>query len=133
VVLSEIAGRALSPGINDPGTAIKIIGTLIRLIVQWNKPAENDCHERVYYDRVAVPALSISDMFEDAFTAIARDGAGVVEVAVRLQKALNSLASLGNEDITRSANQHAQLALARARKALDMKEDLAAVEKAAQD
>lgn len=131
VVLSEIAGRALSPGINDPGTAIKIIGTLIRLIVQWNEPAANDCHERVDYDRVAVPALSVPDMFDDAFTAIARDGAGVVEVAVRLQKALSSLASLGNEEIARSAKHHGQLALARSRRALDMEEDLAIVETAA--
>src|SRR5690554_3215167 len=117
VVLSEIAGRALSPGINDPGTAIKIIGTLIRLLSQWNEPALDDCHKKILYDRVAVPALSVSDMFDDAFTAIARDGASVVEVAVRLQKALSALASLGNEDIRKSAEHHAALALKRARKA----------------
>lgn len=31
VVLSEIASRALSPAVNDPGTAIDIIGTFVRL------------------------------------------------------------------------------------------------------
>ncbi|RUO39777.1 DUF2254 domain-containing protein [Aliidiomarina taiwanensis] len=132
VVLSEIAGRALSPGINDPGTAIKIIGTLIRLISQWNEPAPDNCHKKVLYDRVAVPSLSVPDMFDDAFTVIARDGAGVVEVAVRLQKALCSLASLGDEDISKSAEYHAGLALKRARKSLDIEEDIAHVEKAAE-
>lgn len=29
IVLSEIAGRALSPAVNDPGTAIKIIGAFV--------------------------------------------------------------------------------------------------------
>ena len=32
IVLSEVASRALSPAINDPGTAIDVIGTLIRVI-----------------------------------------------------------------------------------------------------
>lgn len=36
VVRSEIAGRALSPAVNDPGTAIDIVGTLVRLFVLWN-------------------------------------------------------------------------------------------------
>ncbi|HCS29396.1 MAG TPA: DUF2254 domain-containing protein, partial [Spongiibacteraceae bacterium] len=31
VVLAEIASRALSPAVNDPGTAIDIIGTLLRM------------------------------------------------------------------------------------------------------
>ena len=38
VVLSEIAGRALSPAVNDPGTAIDIVGTLVRLFALWSEP-----------------------------------------------------------------------------------------------
>ena len=40
VVMSEIAGRALSPAVNDPGTAIDIIGTTVRLFAIWAEPAE---------------------------------------------------------------------------------------------
>jgi hypothetical protein len=32
VVLTEIASRALSPGMNDPGTAIDVIGRAVRLL-----------------------------------------------------------------------------------------------------
>ena len=40
IVLSEIARRALSLAVNDPGTAIVIIGTFVRLFVLWSEPIE---------------------------------------------------------------------------------------------
>jgi uncharacterized membrane protein len=46
-------------------------------------------------------------------SAIARDGAGVVEVSVRLQKALGSLASIGDAEIRDAAKYHGRLALKR--------------------
>tara|TARA_R110001606_G_scaffold361754_7_gene515388 strand:+ start:309090 stop:310352 length:1263 start_codon:yes stop_codon:yes gene_type:complete len=131
VVLSEIAGRALSPAVNDPGSAIKIIGTMVRLFALWNEPAKEEDKVAPEYDRVAVPKLSMRDMFDDAFTSIARDGAGMVEVAVRLQKALHSLAAIGNAETRDAAIYHGDLALERARKSLDIEEDLAAVRDAA--
>jgi uncharacterized membrane protein len=131
VVLSEIAGRALSPAVNDPGTAIDIIGTLLRLFALWNKPVPAGDEHALKFDRVAVPEVSVRDMFDDAFTAIARDGAGVVEVAVRLQKALHSLASIGDAQMRVAAQYHGQLALKRAEVALSMEEDLMLVREAA--
>lgn len=132
VVLSEIAGRALSPAVNDPGTAIDIVGTLVRLFSLLGEPATDDGEDAPKYDRVEVPEVSVRDMFDDAFTAIARDGAGVVEVSVRLQKALRSLASVGHAEMREAAQYHAQLALKRAQMALKLAEDLAAVRDAAQ-
>lgn len=132
VVLSEIAGRALSPAVNDPGTAIEIIGTLLRLFVLWSDPATAEDEHTPKHDRVEVPALSVRDLFDDAFTAIARDGAGVVEVSVRLQKALHSLASSGDAEMRDAAEYHRRLALKRSRIALDLEEDLAAVQDAAE-
>lgn len=131
VVLSEIAGRALSPAVNDPGTAIDIIGTLLRLFALWSEPAAERDEPAAKYDRVEVHEISVRDMFDDAFTAIARDGAGMVEVAVRLQKALNSLASIGNADMRDAARYHGQLALKRAEIAMEVAEDLAMVRQAA--
>ncbi|MDO9321773.1 MAG: DUF2254 domain-containing protein [Pseudomonas sp.] len=131
VVLSEIAGRALSPAVNDPGTAIYIIGTLVRLFAAWSGVGTTDTEQVPKYDRVEVPEVSVRDMFDDAFTAIARDGAGTVEVAVRLQKALHALASLDDPAMREAAEYHGQLALKRAQAALAMPEDLTAVRDAA--
>ena len=133
VVLSEIAGRALSPAVNDPGTAINVIGVLLRLFALWNDPPKGIDEETPKYDRIAVPPISIGDMFDDAFTAIVRDGAGMVEVSVRLQKALGTLASIGHPEMRDAAIYHGRLALKRARKALDTDEDLAVVLDAASD
>ena len=131
VVLSEISGRALSPAVNDPGTAIDVIGTLVRLFVLWSEKGTAVENNTQLYDRVEVPEISLRDMFDDAFTSIARDGAGMVEVSVRLQKALHSLAITGNAEMRKAAEYHAKLALKRAQLAMDMPEDFAAVREAA--
>lgn len=130
VVLSEIASRALSPAVNDPGTAIDIIGTFVRLFVIWNKSVEEEEKIVCEYDRIEVPEISIHDMFDDAFMAIARDGAGAVEVGVRLQKALHALAKVGDKNMQKAAEHHARLAIARAEQALELPEDLDAIRSA---
>ena len=131
ITLSEIAARALSPAVNDPGTAIKVIGTLVRLISLIDEPSKTDSQNQAEYDRIAEPEISISEMFDGAFTPIARDGAGAIEVCVRLQKALSSLELLNNKDIRKAARYHRNLALKRACNVLDIDEDLAAVREAA--
>ena len=128
LVLSEIAGRALSPGINDPGTAIEIVGTFVRLFTEWAAPGDvNTDAPKRRYDRVEVPELSIDDMFNDAFTSIARDGAGIVEVVVRLQKAFKALASVGHPGLERAARRHAELSMKRAALSLELEEDMETV------
>lgn len=119
VVLSEIASRALSPGINDPGTAIDVIGRAVRLLVLWSEPAGTE----VEYPNVFVPQIATADLFDDLFTPIARDGAAVVEVGVRLQKAFATLARVGGEGYAENARRHSRLALARAEAALAIDED----------
>src|SRR5690606_6627040 len=111
VDLSEIAVRALSPAVNDPATAISVISSLLRLFNMWAKQEEDKDTQTPKYDRIAAPEISLNDMFDDAFTAIARDGAGMVEVSVRLQKAFGSLVSTGHPDIRDAALYHGQLAL----------------------
>jgi uncharacterized membrane protein len=123
VALSEIADKALSPGINDPGTAIAVLGSLTKLFALWAEPRESA--DAPPCSRVEVPEISVRDMFDDAFTAIARDGAGAIEVVVRLQKTLASLASLGDSAMRAAALAHGRMALARAEKALHLPEELA--------
>lgn len=133
VVLAEIAGKALSPAVNDPGTAIDVVGRLVRLLHLWSQPATDRDDDRPLYDRVEVPEISVRDMFDDAFTVIARDGASQVEVSVWLQKALCSLASIGDDEMREAASHHRGLALERSRMALTLPEDLATVRDAATD
>jgi uncharacterized membrane protein len=131
VVLSEVASRALSPAVNDPGTAIGIIGSFVRLFDVWGQPPAVAAEPNSTCDRIEVPAISVRDMFDDAFTSIARDGATMVEVSLRLQKALRSLAVNGDSELRDAARHHARLALARARHGLTLPEDLEAVSDAA--
>ncbi len=109
ILFSEIADRALSPAVNDPGTAISVLGTQVRLLEKW------DCQTReredVKFTNVEVPAFNPEDLMDDAFTAISRDGAGMFEVCARLQKSLTTLARLGNPGLRAAAIRHSQLAL----------------------
>lgn len=132
IVLSEIAGRALSPAVNDPGTAIGILGTLVRLFTLWAQHDDNLAVQPVEFDRVVVPVLQMDDLFDDAFTAIARNGAGAVEVGVRLQKSLRSLASAGDDVMRVAAMRHAQRALASAEQALSLPHEVDAIRALAQ-
>lgn len=124
IVLSEIASRALSPAVNDPGTAIDIIGTFVRLFALWSQPVDDKEKPTSTCDRVEVPEISLQDMFDDAFTAIARDGAAIIEVGAQLQKAFESLASTGDATMRSVAILHSRQALARAEKRLELPEDL---------
>ncbi len=132
IVLSEIASRAMSPAVNDPGTAIDVIGRFVRLFAAWSRPLKEGEARKTECDRVALPALDVDDLFDDAFNAIARDGAAAVEVATRLQKALAALAPLGDAALLDAARHHSRLALGRAEQALLIEEDLAAVRRLAE-
>ncbi|MWD27238.1 DUF2254 domain-containing protein [Aquicoccus sp. SCR17] len=103
VVLSEIAIRALSPGVNDPGTAIDVIDRLHRLL--WERPEHGtgrddredgtprddgpDC------DRVHVPELTAGDLVDAAFGALTFDAAARPDVALRLAHVLAALSREG--------------------------------------
>ncbi|PTV95408.1 putative membrane protein [Rhodobacter aestuarii] len=87
LALSEVASRALSPAVNDPGTAIGILGRQVRVLAHWHIRPEPE----LIYPSLSVAELSLGDMMTDAFAAIARDGAGLIEVQIRLQKMLMAL------------------------------------------
>lgn len=123
VVLTEIGSRALSPGINDAGTAIDIIGTATRLLCEWARETPAEARAEIRHARVFVPAVTVDDVFGDVVVPIARDGAAVVEIAIRLQKGLAAIAACGNPDFAAAARHHAGLAMARAMAALDFEPD----------
>ncbi len=131
LALSEIADKALSPGINDPGTAINVIGAMVRLFTLWQSPLDKDEIQEITYNRVSVPNLVTDDLFDDAFTAIARDGAGIVEVSIILQKAFCALAETDDHAMVAAAKKHSRMALARSEHAMSLQDDIDTVRKAA--
>ena len=133
VVLSEIGSRALSPAVNDPGTAIHVLGSLVRLLSTWAKVLgeEEKEEQKVLFDRILLPEIAVSDMFEDAFHAIARDGASMIEVALRLQKSLAALAALAPDLFRDAAMTQAHRALRHGEKSLRLEEDVDRLRRAA--
>ena len=121
IALSEIASRALSLGINDPGTAIDVIGRIVKVLAIRTDEIEGD--DEISFPNVFIPAVAISDLFDDAFAPIARDGAGTLEVGIRLQKALMSLARRNSKSFSENARRHSALALKHSDAALGLDED----------
>ncbi|MBZ2162378.1 DUF2254 domain-containing protein [Alteromonas stellipolaris] len=118
VVLSEIASRALSPSVNDPGTAISILGSYARLFIQWAQKENENEADNIKYHNVTVPDISTEDMFDDAFTGVARDGASMIEVSIRMQKTLDAIAKTSNAKVSNAATEHAKTAYERSIDAL---------------
>ncbi|MHB0952901.1 MAG: DUF2254 domain-containing protein [Allorhizobium sp.] len=122
--LSEIASHALSPAINDPGTAIDVISQLTRILghesgKQSVKPLEPDC------PRIHVKKTDADDYVKAAFLAISRDGAGMIEVGLVLQHALSALATGEGHDLTQAARAMAKTALERGLATLAFEDDRA--------
>jgi uncharacterized membrane protein len=131
LTLSEIAIRALSPAVNDPGTAIDVLGSMVRLLARFAEPIEESERLSPRAGNVAVPELCIGKVFDDAFTTIARDGAGNIEVVERLLRSLESLALTGDDEMRSEAERHARLALLRAENVLEIDEDIRRAREAA--
>jgi len=130
IVLAEVASRALSPGINDSGTAIDVLGRQLRMLLAWAAPHDPSDAE-IVCPRLYVPPLRDDDLFDDAFTMIARDGADRAEVQIRLQKTLEALSHAGEPGFRLAARMQARDALARAEATLGFEPDRQRVRDAA--
>jgi uncharacterized membrane protein len=125
IVLGEIGDRALSAGINDPGTAIDVIDTVTRLLLDWQ-----DEERGGDLDRIFMAPLAPRDVLEDIYRPIARDGAALIEVMIRLQKSLETLAAC-KPQFAEAARLMARDALERSEKAMTAPSDQAAIRNAA--
>ncbi len=115
IVLGEIGTRALSPAVNDPGTAIQIAGVAVRLIDNWARGEEG--REQVDAnrdnDRIIRPVLEPEALLDDVFGPLIRYGSADLALAIRVQKGLRSLAEADSPAST-AAGALAESALARA-------------------
>ena len=109
VVLSEIASRALSAAVNDPGTAIAVLGSGVRVFLSYVEGVGETQQE--LFNRLYAPDIDIEDMMQDFFNAIARDGGGMIEVQMRLQKSLEMVALADVRLLGRAAKRQSRAAL----------------------
>ncbi|WP_166426809.1 DUF2254 domain-containing protein [Labedella populi] len=114
IALAEIGSRALSSSTNDPGTAIEVIAALQRV---FETTLASTPTEEVSYEHVLVSPVRLDDLVVDAFRPLARDGAAIIEVQIRLQKCLAALGR-GRPDRSVIFSRMADQAYARARAAL---------------
>lgn len=119
ITLSEVASRALSPGINDPGTAIAIIATYTKLFKQIEQEKEKAASNEPSCNKLFVKRLCIIDILEDAFRPIARDGAGIIEVQIRLQKTLVAIHQFGDEETKKAVIELSKTAFEYSKEKLD--------------
>lgn len=123
----EIAVRALSPGINDPYTAIACIDNLIATMCYLTGvkfPSEYRYDEEGNLRVVAV-TLTFEGLMDVAFNQIRQFSAGSPSVVIRLMEAMvtiNNFARTGN--LKKVAQKHAQMVFRLAEKHFEEQEDL---------
>ncbi|MCS4312443.1 putative membrane protein [Pseudomonas sp. BIGb0381] len=122
-VLSEIASRALSPAVNDPGTAIDVIGRGVRTLTCWSKPHVPSSQTDQGCKQVFLRGLTVDDLFDDFFAPISRDGAALLEVNVRLLKALISLSEIDPAIFKDACYRHVDLLITRAETTLALQHE----------
>ncbi|WP_234403952.1 DUF2254 domain-containing protein [Neisseria animaloris] len=122
IVMSEVAQRALSPAVNDPGTAISVMTGMMRLLTE--RPSENNGSTVTQYDRLSIKPLDCGEWVRDGFAPIARDGAGILEVDLVMQKVLAGIWRNAPEaSVSEAAAEMAEKALQRALQELSFEHD----------
>ncbi len=137
VVMGEVAARAMSASVNDPGTAMDVMGAGVRTLAHWahrqqaaDREADATAVEMPACDRVSAPALREAGMVEDVFEPLARYAAASVEVGVALQRALHSVGAL-HPALREAGERLSAYALERAARADLCGSDMAALQAAA--
>ncbi|MCE8524202.1 DUF2254 domain-containing protein [Ruegeria pomeroyi] len=126
-VLGDMACRALSPGINDPSTAITVIDRLSSLVLLANGE-QND--KSPACDRVWLRPLPPDALFAETFDRIARDGATNIEVQLALQRALAAIGMRSEGELEQAARRSAARSMARGLAGLSAAEDRDRLERA---
>lgn len=92
-LMGEVGAKALSPGINDPGTAIDAMVSATRSIDYWHANRPDDPGPPRFGWLHANP-LGFDDLVPDVFETLIRYGGGHASVMLRLYKSLEALAAI---------------------------------------
>jgi uncharacterized membrane protein len=124
--LVEVAVRALSPGINDPHTAISVLdrmgATLCELTGRW---LPTGVHLREGVLALVVPNIRYENLVNVMFHMIRQNAAGNVAVMIRLLDVLTAVVSCETEENRRTElMKHADLVLTDSRREISNQSDL---------
>lgn len=128
IALAEIATRALSPGINDPRTAIDILNRL-GAIFPLAQPQGYHIPAPVY-PRIHALKLDFAAMLEAAFYPIARYSGNAAEVHLALQTALSSISRRSSGDLPDAVQKLAARTLGLAVRAIDDQDAIVRIDQA---
>jgi len=121
-IMSEVAARALSPGVNDPGTAILVVDSAYRVLEDWMADSQTP-DDAPACDRLRAYDLDGCALIAESLGEVGRYGASDVAVAVRVQRALRALARASADEFAGCARAQAKIALDRAEHALELEID----------
>lgn len=92
IILSEVASRALSPGVNDPGTAIDVIHRIERILWKLGQGmAERDPDAEPEFKRIIIGTVTASDLLQDGLAALMQDGGNRFDVMAQVVKSTRRL------------------------------------------
>lgn len=123
----EVAARALSPGVNDPYTAIACIDNLTSVMcylagVEFPSPYRYDKQDKL---RVIAGNNTFSGMLNAAFNQIRQYGEGSPSVMIRLMEAMITISTFArNKNQQKLILQHAEMIMNAAEKRFSEKRDL---------
>jgi len=130
----DIAARALSPGVNDPTTAVQCLDYLQALLIalsqrEFTSPVRKDAGGN---ERLIVARPVFEDYAGESFNQIREFGEGNVAVMRRLVDAIGEVLRETHSDSRRECLvRHMQLTLAGARRSISEPEDLKELEERA--
>jgi uncharacterized membrane protein len=129
--LVEIAVRALSPGMNDPFTAITCVdhmGSVLCRLATREMPSQYR-HDHQNRLRVIAPANAFPEFTDAAFSQVRQYGRSSVAVTIRLLETIAVVAGFAHRPEDRTTLlRHAEMIARGALEALPEKEDRGAVE-----
>lgn len=129
--LVEVAVRALSPGINDPHTAISVVdrlGATLCSLSQRHLPT--GVFHRGGRLALYVPSIQYDQLVNTMFHMIRQSAAGTPAVLIQLLRALTQVASCERDTARMHVlNRHAELVLADARRTVASPSDLEDIER----
>ena len=106
--LVEVAVRALSPGINDPHTAMRCLDWLAAALCRLSRrtPPDSRRFDRDGRLRVMAQRMSLTGLVDAAFHQIRQASAGKPALFIRLLEAMTSIAAQAEDPDIRDALRH---------------------------
>ena len=126
----EIALRALSPGINDPFTAMAVIDRLALTVghVMARGPAKNTWEDDKGIVRLKAPVSTFEGITDASFHQIRQRAASSADVLIRMVEQLAQLIEIAGPRHRAAFDKHLQLVVNTARRTIAEKADIQALE-----